>query len=125
MDQNDELHISYEETLKRKHDFRIRYILSSEFTNRGVATVCQGIRPMFCYQKVPCDNQYHIWPEFETPSGEIIKKSNVAIRTRGTARMWIIDEDEKIEHLKRLKAGTKCYLFLGKQLLAECKVEIC
>jgi hypothetical protein len=123
MGQNgDALHQDYKSTLGRTHDFRIIYELEAEFVLRGVAKIFQGVRPIFCYGKLPCDDQYHIWPEFETPNRVIIKRSDVPIRVKGTARMWIIYEEEVEQHLRKLTPGTECYMYMDNRLLARCLV---
>jgi hypothetical protein len=117
-------HTPYEERLKRKPDFRVKYRFYSQDEGGRYMLPFQGIRPEFGY-----DNEDHkkgvlfiIWQEFEDEEGNVILDRTNSVREQGTARMWIINDDLIKYHRGKIKVGTKGYFKEGQKSTAECEV---
>lgn len=115
------MHQSYEKHFNHPCDFRVKYRFYNELEGGRKQLPHQGIRLDFWYEN---DNQklneyYMIWPEFEDSTGKIIEEGMVL--QEGFARMWIINDDFRLYHAKRINVGTKGNFIEGKKI-GECEV---
>jgi len=117
-------HEPYEDILKRKPDFRVKYRFYSQEEGGRYMLPYQGYRSNFWY-----DNEKHekgmsfiIWPEFEDEEGNVITDKSISVPENGTARMWIINDDFIKYHQGKIKLGTKGYFKEGQRSTAECEV---
>jgi len=113
--------IPYSEKFNRKHDFLVKYklLIQEDYSSK----IYQGMRSDFCYKEDEGKGQiYMIWPEFETKLGDVITDSTTEINQEGTARMYVMLEESRDEHKKRLKIGQKGFLVNGSHKLAEIEV---
>jgi hypothetical protein len=99
-------HIPYEEIVKRKPDFRVRYRFYSPEEGGRYLLPYQGIRSDFWYDhpdhKANGQSLFIIWPEFENERGEVITDKSMPVLQSGTGRMWIIN-DQLISYHKGKK----------------------
>lgn len=115
-------HQPYEEVLKRRSDFRVRYRFYSQDEGGRYTMPFQGLRLDFFYEHVDHkSNAFIIWPEFEDESMQVILTKTTQVSPIGTARMWIINEQWINYHKERIKVGTTGYFLEGKRI-AECEV---
>ena len=119
-----ESHVPYEEKLKRKPDFRVKYRFYSQEEGGRYILPYQGYRSDFWY-----DNEEHkkgmsfiIWPEFEDEHGNVITDKSISVREHGTARMWIINDEFIKYHQGKINIGTIGYFKEGQRSTAECEV---
>ncbi|XOV94218.1 MAG: hypothetical protein ACFHWX_05835 [Bacteroidota bacterium] len=119
-----ELHNSYEESIQRKADFRVKYRFYSEQEGGRFSLPHQGIRSDFWYEHPDHEKGelFMIWPEFEDENGDLILDKSVPINIMGTARMWIINKDYIDYHKGKIKVGTKGYFKEGSHSTGECEV---
>ena len=116
------IHEKYEEKLKRTHDFLVHYTLIAN-QDEYTAVLRQGMRSDFCYEEDADVGPVHmIWPEFENSDGEIITNKDAFIEAEGTARMWIMLEETRSYHKKRIEVGTKGFLVFGSHKIAGVEV---
>ena len=115
------MHKPYELIFKHPCDFRVKYRLYDKSEGGINSLPFQGIRLDFWYDHPDHEIKggFIIWPEFEDENGNIILDSQVL--PQGFARMWIINEDLRPYHQKRIKPGIKGY-FLEGHKIGECEV---
>lgn len=113
---------SYKEKLKREHDFLVEYILYS-FEDGGRKSTYQGYRCDFMYcDDNPSDGIYMIHPEFLDKDNEVIIDDKNPVNIVGRALMWIIVQEMKDYHKKRLKVVSEGYLMEGSRIVGEVKI---
>lgn len=116
------IHESYEDIFGHKEDFIVNYRFFSEKEGGRKTIPHQGIRSDFWYE---CD--YHetkglfmIYPQFEDSKGIMIKSGEV--EKEGMAKMWILNQELRPYHQKRIKVGTVGYFMEGSRRTAVCEV---
>lgn len=102
-------HTPYEKKFGRQPDFVVEYeiSLSAEIANSKPG---QGMRTDFLYDgdDPKTDGVHMIWPEILDARGSVVMDATPgSIPQRGYANMWIISEDRREYHHRRLKIGTK------------------
>src|SRR4026207_1204310 len=102
------MHEPYEQKLKHKADFRVKYNFYTEAEGGRKIIPYQGIRSDFWYEhEGECKGQlFMIWPEFEDENGKIILENDRSVNKEGTARMWIIVPQRRIYHRNKIHIGT-------------------
>lgn len=118
------MHNSYEEKLKHKADFRVKYRFYTVAEGGRKALPFQGIRSDFWYPNESNEpgKIFMIWPEFEDENGNLILDNNRSINSIGTARMWVIVPEQRNFHKRKLEVGTRGYFKEGNKSTAECEV---
>jgi hypothetical protein len=118
------MHHHYEEKLKQKADFRVRYRFYTKEEGGRKTTPYQGYRSDFWYpHKGGNENSvFMIYPEFEDANGNIVLENDKAVNEQGTARMWVIMPKMREYHKPRIIKGTKGYFMEGSRKVAECEV---
>jgi hypothetical protein len=118
------MHTSYEQRLKHKADFRVKYRFYTQEEGGRQVTPIQGYRSDFWYpnEKHKPNEIFMIWPEFEDEKGEIILENFINVNKEGTAKMWIILPQRRIYHKNKIKIGTKGFFKEGGRSVAECEV---
>ena len=118
------MHIPYNSKLGRLPDFRVSYRFYSLEEGGRETLPCQGIRSDFWYDHEGQRENvlFMIWPEFEDQHQEIILDNESPVPKEGTARMWIINDDFRTYHRKRIVVGTKGWFREGSKATAECEV---
>ena len=114
-------HEPYEQKLKHKADFRIKYNFRSKENGGRTHLPFQGLRCDFSYSDEPGHKAYIIWPEFEDKHGDIILEKNQPIPKVGTALMWVIIPEMREIHKSMINVGQKCFFWEGK-ITADCEV---
>lgn len=119
------MHTPYEEKLKHKADFRVKYrFYNPEEGGRMTGAPYQGYRSDFWYPHK--DNEenkiFMISPEFEDEEKNVILTNDKPIKESGIARMWIINSIYRKYHQERIKVGTRGYFMEGPTKVAECEV---
>ncbi|WP_045856718.1 hypothetical protein [Teredinibacter purpureus] len=104
-----EQHTPYEERSGRQPDFIVEYEidLAKELKN---AKPNQGMRVDFLYEgdDPQIDGVHMIWPEILDDKGCVIKDTTPGdIPQKGYANMWVLSEERREYHHKRLQIGTK------------------
>lgn len=104
-----EEHTPYKERTNRQPDFIVKYEinLAEEIKN---AKPNQGMRVDFLYDgDDPARDGIHmIWPEILDEYGEVFKDTSPgSIPQKGYANMWVISEERREYHHKRLEVGMK------------------
>ena len=117
-------HKPYQERLKREPDFIVAYKidLCEELKDSKPG---QGMRVDFLYEgdDPSIDGVNMIWPEILDEQGNILKDTTPGnIPKEGTANMWVVDEDRRNIHAKRIKIGTKGQWVRGSFKLAQVEV---
>jgi hypothetical protein len=119
-------HTPYEDRIKRKPDFRVKYRLYSPEEGGRYSLPYQGIRSDFWYEhpdhKINRQSLFVIWPEFENEKEEVITDKSVPVLQSGTARMWIINDQFIPYHKGKIKLGTKGFFKEGSRSTGECEV---
>lgn len=84
----------------------------------------QGIRSDFWYDHPDHKPNwlFMIWPEFEDQNGEVLLDNKTPVPKNGTARMWIINEQNRSYHKERIGIGTKGWFREGARVTGECEV---
>ena len=115
-------HLPYQERSNRQEDFKVRYRFYSESEGGRKNVPIQGIRSDFWYEDENHTNDriFMIWPEFENEAGQLIESG--VVLPEGIARMWIVSEELRAYHQKRISIGTKGYFMEGGKRTAECEV---
>jgi hypothetical protein len=120
------MHKPYEEILGHKADFRIKYKFYSPGEGGRKTIPFQGIRSDFFYDHIDHNHKenwiFMIWPEFEDENGSVILNDNVSVPKEGTARMWIIANENRAYHCERIKVGTLGHFQEGDRRTGECEV---
>lgn len=116
------MHKKYSEITGHEADFRVKYrFYNIEEGGRKIIPY-QGIRCDFVYNDSDRENiAYMIWPEFEDEKGNIILDNTKSVPISGTARMWLINKQNRDYHCERIKIGLRCHFWEGKNT-AECEV---
>ena len=117
------MHIPYQEKLKHKVDFRVKYKFYSEAEGGRKSLPYQGIRFDFWYEHEDAkeNSVYIIWPEFEDEKQNVILDNTKSVPESGTARMWIIMDKMRKYHRDRIKVGIIGFFFEGKKV-GRCEV---
>ncbi|MEO3867182.1 hypothetical protein [Rheinheimera fenheensis] len=118
------MHYSYEDEQNRQPDFVVEYEidLCDEMKN---AKPHQGMRTDFSYDgdDPQLDGVFMIWPELLDENGQVIKdKTPGSAPHKGRANMWILSEEMREFHRKRIKVGTKGYWVRGSFKVANVTV---
>ena len=119
-------HIPYEEKFGRQPDFIVEYEidLAEEIKN---AKPGQGMRVDFLYDgdDPQVEGIHMIWPEILDSNGHVIRDATPGnIPNRGYANMWILSEERREYHHKRLKVGTKGTWWRGGRVAYVTVVQI-
>jgi hypothetical protein len=119
-------HTPYEERVKRRPDFRVKYRFYSKEEGGRYLLPYQGIRSDFWYEhpdhKTYEQSLFIIWPEFENENEEVITDKSMPVLQSGTARMWIINDQFISYHRGKIKLGTKGFFKEGSRSTGECEV---
>lgn len=117
------MHKSYEEIFNRKPDFRVSYRIYTQEERGRYALPYQGIRWNFWYSHPEhIEGVFMIYPEFEDLEGNVITELNLPVPEKGTARMWILNQDFINYHKEKIKIGTQGYFMEGARKVGECEV---
>jgi hypothetical protein len=118
------MHEPYNIKTGRLPDFRIRYRFYSSEEGGRQTLPFQGIRSDFWYDHPDhkANWLFIIWPEFEDQNGEVLLDNTTPVLKNGTARMWIINEQNKIYHKERIRIGTIGWFREGARVTGECEV---
>ncbi len=103
------MHYPYEDEQNRQPDFVVEYEidLCDEMKN---AKPHQGMRTDFLYDgdDPQLDGVYMIWPELLDENDQVIEDQTPGSAPhKGRANMWILSEEMREFHRKRIKVGTK------------------
>ncbi|MGE6315935.1 hypothetical protein ACQKC1_09120 [Shewanella baltica] len=109
------MHYPYEDEQNRQPDFVVEYEidLCDEMKN---AEPHQGMRTDFLYDgdDPQLDGVFMIWPELLDENGQVIEDKTLGSALhKGRANMWILSEEMREFHRKRIKVGTKGYWVCG------------
>ena len=118
------MHSPYKGAQNRQPDFIVEYEidLCDEMKN---AKPHQGMRTDFLYHDddPQVDGIYMIWPELLDENGQVIEDTTPgSAPLYGTANMWILSEEMREFHRKRIKVGTKGYWVRGSYRVANVTV---
>ncbi len=113
--------ISYEEKFRRKCDFIVEYEFIEDQEDY-VTKLVQGMRSDFCYAEDFGKSNHMIWPEFEDSDGVVVSDTDAAISPNGRARMWVILDEERPKHLKKLTLDQEVYFVSGRHKIAKATV---
>lgn len=118
------MHTPYEERLKHKADFRVKYRFYTQEEGGRQVIPFQGYRSDFWYfnEEHKPNEVFMIWPEFEDKSGEVILENCKGVDKEGTARMWIIIPERREYHRNKIVIGTKGYFKEGGRSTGDCEV---
>jgi hypothetical protein len=118
------MHQPYEQKLKHKADFRVRYSFYTEVEGGRKIIPYQGYRSDFSYEhKGEFEfGIFMIWPEFEDEDGNVILENDKSVIPQGTARMWIIDPKRRLYHKDKIHIGITGYFKEGSRSTAKCEV---
>ena len=116
------MHNSYEERLKHKADFRVKYNFFTKEEGGREMLPYQGIRSDFWFQNEnhKSNEIYIIWPENE--NGDLILGNDISVKKEETARMWIMIPERRIYLKDKIGVGAKGYFKEGNRSTAECEV---
>ncbi len=99
-------------------DFRVTYSLFSAEEAGRKTPHFQHIRWDFSYADehiAPRNQLFMIWPEFITPSGEMLPEGEPMSR-HGLANMFVINPDLRTFHCQHIKRGLRGYLHEGQRI---------
>ena len=115
------MHKPYESIFNHPCDFRIKYRFFSKEEGGYANLPMQGIRLDFSYEHPNHEIKggFMIWPEFENESGSVEFEGRVL--QEGFAKMWILRDELRSYHQKRITIGIKGFLLEGKKV-GECEV---
>ncbi|AWF80449.1 hypothetical protein BTJ40_06275 [Microbulbifer sp. A4B17] len=119
-------HIPYEERSGRKPDFVVKYKIDLSEENKNVKPG-QGMRVDFLYDgdDPQVEGIHMIWPEILDEDGRVIRDATPGnIPNEGFANMWILSEERREYHHKRLKIGTKGTWWRGGRIANVTVVQI-
>lgn len=119
------MHQPYEQKLKHKADFRVKYKFYTEAEGGRKTLPYQGIRSDFWYEHADHHKQnqlFMIWPEFEDENGNVFLENDRSVKESGTARMWIIMPGMRVYHKEKIKIGTTGYFKEGSKSTAVCEI---
>ncbi len=117
------MHEPYENRLKHRADFRVKYQFKSPSEGgRKTGEPYQGIRSDFSFEGEDNNKVYMIWPEFEDSEGNVILENDKPVPKSGTARMWIINNEMRPKHYDRIQVGFKGFFREGATISADCEV---
>ena len=113
---------SYSEQKRRKPDFAVRYRLISQ-ADGGRRRTFQHLRCDFMYEgDKPEQGIYCIHPEF-LDSNNIPVEENIEIDLEGRATMWILFNEMRDFHRKKISEGTRGYFMEGSRKIGSLVVE--
>jgi hypothetical protein len=104
------VHRTYVKILNHNCDFKVKYKFYSEDEGGRKNLPFQGIRSDFFYEHENHEQKnqiFMIWPEFEDLNHQLIQTGSVL--KEGVARMWIINNEMREYHQKRIIKGTIGY----------------
>jgi len=108
----------YDQKYNRKPDFTVDYEYIHDQSDY-VMKMSQGMRSDFCYEEDAKNGPSHmIWPEFLDNNGNVILDTETPIPDQGKAHMWVIVDEKRDYHRKRLCLGMKGYLMVGSHRIA-------
>ncbi|WP_444906018.1 hypothetical protein ACJJIR_15460 [Microbulbifer sp. SSSA008] len=119
-------HIPYEERSGRNPDFVVKYKIDLSEENKNVKPG-QGMRVDFLYDgdDPQVEGIHMIWPEILDEDGRVIRDTTPGnIPNEGFANMWILSEERREYHHKRLKNGTKGTWWRGGRIANVTVVQI-
>ena len=118
------MHIPYEQKLKHKADFRVKYRFYTKAEGGRETIPRQGIRSDFWYphKEHKINALFMIWPEFEDKNGNIILENDRSVNIEGTARMWILVPEMRAYHQSKITVGIKGFFKEGNKSTGECEV---
>lgn len=117
------MHEPYENRLKHKADFRVKYkFRSPEDGGRKSGEPYQGIRSDFSIYGEEENKLYMIWPEFEDANGKVLSYNDRPVPNSGTARMWISVNEMRPHHYDKIKIGMKGNFREGSVVTGDCEV---
>jgi hypothetical protein len=116
------IHQPYEELWGHMEDFIVKYKFYSPEEGGRKTVPHQGIRSDFWYEcnDHDTDSLYMIYPQFQDINGIMIPSG--VVEKEGIAKMWILSEELRPYHQKRIKLGTVGYFMEGSRRTARCKV---
>ncbi|WP_445363628.1 hypothetical protein ACJJIQ_02695 [Microbulbifer sp. ANSA003] len=120
------VHIPYEERSGRNPDFVVKYKIDLSEENKN-AKPGQGMRVDFLYNgdDPQVEGIHMIWPEILDEDGRVIRDTTPGnIPNEGFANMWILNEERREHHHKRLKIGTKGTWWRGGRIANVTVVQI-
>ncbi|WP_444957074.1 hypothetical protein [Microbulbifer sp. ZKSA002] len=120
------VHIPYEERSGRNPDFVVKYKIDLSEENKN-AKPGQGMRVDFLYDgdDPQVEGIHMIWPEILDEDGRVIRDTTPGnIPNEGFANMWILSEERREYHHKRLKIGTKGTWWRGGRIANVTVVQI-
>ena len=113
-----ETHIPYEERLKRAPDFIVEYRIDLAKSLKHVKPG-QGMRVDFLYEgdAPKTDGVHMIWPEILDANGRVVRDTTPGrMDSAGFSNMWIIMEECREYHHRRIKMGTKGMWWRGARM---------
>ncbi len=118
------MHHSYEQGLKHRPDFRVKYRFYSKEEGGREIIPYQGYRSDFWYphDEHKPNNIFMIRPEFEDGNGNVILEDDKSVPQEGFARMWIVIPQLREYHKNKIKLGTKGFFKEGGRSTAECEI---
>ena len=116
--------ISYRNRKGRGPDFRVHYRFLSEAEGGRLSLPYQHIRCDFLYEgdDLQTDGIWCIWPEFLAANLEALPEDEQPVPVEGLADMYILNDDLRAEHARRIRVGTKGYFVEGPKKTAFCEV---
>jgi hypothetical protein len=115
------MHKPYETIFNHPCDFRISYRFLTKAEGGLTNLPMQGVRLDFSYEHPnrEKDGGFMIWPEFENQKGDV--EFDGPVLQQGFAKMWIIKDELRSYHQKRITKGLSGFLLEGKKV-AECEI---
>ncbi len=107
----------------RSPDFRIHYKWLCAQDIDPPQRLFQHMRSDWLYAEDDprTDGIHIIYPEFEDRTGRVIADGE-RVLDEGTATMWILFEESRPRHRERIAAGSRGYLVVGSNRIAEAEV---
>ncbi len=117
------MHQPYEEILKYRHDFVVKYRFFVPEEGGKEFPPFQGARLNFRFADKALNEggDSIIFPEFEDEFRKVILTQDAPVPSTGTARMWIANAERRPFHRERIRIGIKGFI-IGLRPVAECEV---
>ena len=113
---------SYRNTRGKNPDFRVRYRFLSAADGGRQTLPLQHLRCDFLYDDdAASDSIWMIWPEFLSVNGDALADGEQVLAV-GFADMFILNDDMREAHRRRLRLGTCGYFVEGPRKIASCEV---
>lgn len=115
--------LSYRDRTGRQPDFRVRYRFLSQAEGGRATLPFQHIRSDFLYaEDDPVENGiWCIWPEFVSIDGTVLPEDQ-PVPAEGAADMYVLNDELRAEHSRRIRLGTKGFFVEGARRTATCEV---